>query len=63
VSRDSSPRRPERTPRKSAKSARSGDDLVRLEDLEPRKEVRGGSRKRLFGEEPSSTLDRRRGSS
>jgi hypothetical protein len=34
---------------------------VRLEDLAPRKEVRGGNRKRLFGEEPSSNPDKRRG--
>lgn len=59
--RDPSRRRAQRAPKNSAKSADSGGDVVRLEDLEPRKEVRGGARKRLFGEEASSTQDRRRG--
>ncbi len=49
--RDSSDRSPPR-PRKSG-TPRKGDkaDVVRLEDLAPRKPVRGGQRKRLFGEQ------------
>jgi hypothetical protein len=37
--------------RKAKGSPKGSPDVVRLEDLAPRKEVRGGSRKKLFGEE------------
>lgn len=38
------PKPPKRTPQQD-------DDVVRLEDLAPREDVKGGARKRLFGQE------------
>jgi hypothetical protein len=35
--------------------------IVRLEDLLPRHEVKGGGRKRLFGQEPAPRLRRKPG--
>lgn len=59
--RDSTPRRPDRPLKKPEQPGGAEGEVVRLEDLVPRKEVRGGNRKRLFGEETSSGPDRRRG--
>ena len=40
----SQPKSPRREPKRD-------DTVVRLEDLAPRKNVKGGARKRLFGQE------------
>jgi hypothetical protein len=49
----------DRKPRKSGSPAPKEKDIIRLEDLAPRGEVRGGGAKRLFGEEPVAPPDRR----
>lgn len=41
----------ERKPRKTRTTRTKEGEIVRLEDLAPPEDVRGGGRKRLFGEE------------
>lgn len=51
------------TKRKSTRAAPSeeqDEEIVRLEDLTPREEPRGGRRKQLFGQEPTRRPGRRR---
>lgn len=38
-------------PRSPKRDTKRNDPVVRLEDLAPREEVKGGARKRLFGQE------------
>jgi hypothetical protein len=47
-----------KTPR--AAPQRQDEEIVRLEDLTPREEPKGGRRKQLFGQEPSRRTGRRR---
>lgn len=61
MTRDPSERPAERQKRAPAKRTKAGEEVVSLEDLAPRKEVRGGSRKRLFGEEQPPRDGRRGG--
>jgi hypothetical protein len=42
----------ERKPRKARSPRPKGEEIVRLEDLAPPADIRGGARKRVFGEEP-----------
>lgn len=47
--------------RKPTRPASTGkaDEIIRLEDLAPREEAKGGRRKQLFGQEPSRRPGRR----
>ena len=42
----------DRKPRKARSPRPKGEEIVRLEDLAPPEDIRGGARKRVFGEEP-----------
>jgi hypothetical protein len=42
---------PMNQPKSPKREGKRSDSVVRLEDLAPREEVKGGARKRLFGQE------------
>lgn len=49
-----------RKSRRSAETAEKDEEIVRLEDLSPREDAKGGERKQLFGQELTRRPRRRR---
>jgi hypothetical protein len=53
--------RQRKLPKSGSTPPLKGEEIVRLEDLSPRADVKGGGRKRLFGQEPTPVTRRKRG--